>query len=69
VALMIRLKVIRARSGERVLPVFYEDNYFSLLPGESRTVSMEFAAADLAGEPPGLAVSGWNISPQEISIP
>jgi hypothetical protein len=69
VALMIRLKVIRARSGERVLPVFYEDNYFSLLPGESRTVSVEFAAADLAGEPPGLAVSGWNISPQEISIP
>jgi hypothetical protein len=68
VALMIRLKVVRARSGERVLPIFYEDNYFSLLPGESRTVSVEFAAANLAGEPPKLAVEGWNIIPDEISI-
>jgi hypothetical protein len=68
VALMIRLKVIRAGSGERVLPVFYEDNYFSLLPGESRSVSVEFANVNLAGEPPRLAVAGWNVVPQEIPI-
>jgi len=69
VALMIRLKVIRAGSGERVLPILYEDNYFSLLSGESRTVSVEFAVANLAGELPKLAVEGWNILPKEISIP
>lgn len=68
VALMLRLKVIRAHSGKRVLPIFYEDNYFSLLPGESQTVSVEFAAANLAGEQPRLAIEGWNIVPQEISI-
>ncbi len=69
VALMIRLKVIRAGSGERVLPIFYEDNYISLLPGEVRTVSVDFAKANLAGEPPKLALEGWNVLPQEISIP
>jgi hypothetical protein len=68
VALMIRLKVIRAKSGKRVLPIFYEDNYFSLLPGESRTVSAEFATTNLAGEQPKLAVEGWNIVPLEILI-
>jgi Exo-beta-D-glucosaminidase Ig-fold domain/Glycosyl hydrolases family 2/Glycosyl hydrolases family 2, sugar binding domain len=67
VALMIRLKLTRAESGERVLPIFYGDNYFSLFPGESRTVSIQFAAADLAGEPPKLVVEGWNITPEEIS--
>ncbi len=67
-ALMIHLKVIRANSDERVLPVFYDDNYFSLLPGENRTVSMEFANANLAGEQPKLAWDGWNISPEQISI-
>lgn len=67
VALMIHLNVIRADSKERVLPAFYEDNYFSLLPGESRTVSIEFAIANLAGGQPELTMDGWNIAPQEIS--
>jgi hypothetical protein len=66
VALMIRLKVIRAHSGERVLPVYYEDNYFSLLPGESRAIPIQFAAANLEGEPPKLAIEGWNVTPEEI---
>jgi len=65
-ALLIRLKVIRANSGERVLPVFYEDNYFSLLPDENRTISIQFASVDLAGERPKLAVEGWNIASEEI---
>lgn len=68
VALMIRLKIIRASSGERVLPVFYKDNYFSLLPSEIRTVSVEFAKTNLAGEQPKLTMEGWNITPQEISV-
>ena len=69
VALMIRLKVVRADSGERILPVFYDDNYFSLLPGESRTVSLEFAGGDAAKEPIAVATEGWNIVPQQIRIP
>ena len=68
VALAIRLKVQRAKSGERVLPVLYSDNYFSLLPGESRTVSLEFEDQNLGGEEPRLMAEGWNISPQEIPL-
>ena len=68
VALAIRLKVQRATSGKRVLPVIYSDNYFSLLPGESRTISLQFPEASLGGERPRLMAEGWNIPPQEIAI-
>jgi hypothetical protein len=66
VALMIRLKVVRNRSGDRVLPAFYSDNYFSLLPGETREASVEFSSADLAGELPKVIEEGWNVSTREI---
>lgn len=68
VALMTRLKVLRGTAGTRVLPVFYEDNYISLLPGEQRSVDLTFATADLAGEAPRLAVEGWNIVPAEVKL-
>ncbi len=68
VALAIRLKLQRANSGGRILPVFYSDNYFSLLPGESRTIAVEFADVNLAGEAPKLMAEGWNLPAQEIAI-
>ena len=68
VALAIRLKVQRAVSGQRVLPVFYSDNYFGLLPGEAKLVTLELAERSLAGEAPGITVEGWNIQPQRIPI-
>jgi hypothetical protein len=66
VALMVRLKVQRDRTGARVLPVFYSDNYFPLLPGESREVTLEFASASVAGESPKVFEEGWNIPLREI---
>ena len=62
IALMVHLQLRRARSGQRVLPVFYSDNYFSLLPGEGKSLTIEAAIADLSGEEPLLAVDGWNVT-------
>jgi hypothetical protein len=39
VAAMVRLGV-RDPRGNRILPVRYDDNYFWLLPGESRSVAL-----------------------------
>jgi len=60
IVLLAHLQLRQAHSGLRVLPVFYSDNYLSLLPGETRTLTVEAAVADLAGEQPLLAVDGWN---------
>lgn len=60
-ALMIRLKVIREKSKDRILPVIYSDNYLSLMPGEKRSVQIELENADSRGEKPQVVVEGFNI--------
>jgi exo-1,4-beta-D-glucosaminidase len=62
VAFFIELKVIRNKTGDSVLPVFWEDNYLSLLPGETKVISAKFSPEDLRGEKPLLQYSGWNVS-------
>jgi hypothetical protein len=61
VALMAHLQLRRKKSGERVLPVYYSDNYISLLPNESRTITLEVATSDLKGEEALVLVDGWNV--------
>ena len=39
-ALMIRLKAVDSATGDLVLPVWYSDNYFFLMPGESKEVEI-----------------------------
>ena len=51
----------RKGSGERVLPVYYSDNYVSLVPNESRTITIEAATSDLKGEAALVVVDGWNV--------
>ena len=41
-ALMIRLKVVDSATDDLILPVRYSDNWFFLLPGESKTVDVSF---------------------------
>jgi exo-1,4-beta-D-glucosaminidase len=60
-AFFVRLKVNRGRGGPEVLPVVWEDNYVSLLPGEKREISATYEAAALHGAQPVLEVTGWNL--------
>ena len=64
IAFFIQLSVVGRESGRSVLPVYWEDNCVSLLPGETRTLSATFSSADLGGEVPVLQVDGWNVKPQ-----
>lgn len=60
VALMTHLQ-LRDGAGKRVLPVFAEENYVTLLAGEARTVTLR-AATRLAGALSVVAVDGWNVT-------
>jgi beta-galactosidase/beta-glucuronidase len=60
-AFNVRLKVTGGTSGQRILPVIYNDNYFTLLPGESRTFQMRVTDADTRGEKPDVVVEGYNV--------
>ena len=61
-ALMVRLKVVREKTGDRILPVIFDDNYISLMPGEERTIEMQFTNADTRGERPAVVVEGFNLA-------
>jgi hypothetical protein len=60
-ALMVRLKVEGAKSAERILPVFFSDNYVFLMPGEEKIITMKFSDKDTRGEKPVVNVSGFNL--------
>jgi beta-galactosidase/beta-glucuronidase len=60
-AIMIRLRAVRDRTGDRILPVLYSDNYIWLLPGETRTITTDLEDADTRGESPRIAVEGFNL--------
>jgi exo-1,4-beta-D-glucosaminidase len=66
IAFFINLSVVGRESGRAVLPIYWEDNCVSLLPGESKTVSASFCPADLRGEEPLLQVEGWNVKTQKF---
>ncbi len=66
-ALAVQLKVQRATSSERV-PVFYSDNFLSLLPGAKRTVTVQFASTHQQNDAFKLIAEGWNTPRQEILL-
>lgn len=62
IAFFIELNVINEQSGRSVLPIFWEDNYISLLPGETKTISGRFFIADSGRGKPMFIYSGWNLN-------
>ena len=60
-ALMIRINLLGAEDGDQILPVFYSDNYFALLPNESKIVTFRFKDIDTRGATPKIVVTGYNV--------
>jgi exo-1,4-beta-D-glucosaminidase len=62
-AFFVRLKLSKGAGGEEVLPVRWQDNYVTLLPGERRTITAAYRAADLGAGKPVVEASGLNLEP------
>ena len=60
-AFFVRMKINKGKGGEEILPVLWQDNYISLLPGEKREITATYHSADLGNAKPDVAVSGWNV--------
>ena len=60
-AVMIRLNVVGRKDGEQILPMFYGDNYFSMMPGEKKTVTLKWYEADTRGNNPKVKITGYNL--------
>ncbi|HEY4105960.1 MAG TPA: glycoside hydrolase family 2 protein, partial [Polyangiaceae bacterium] len=66
IAFFTRLKLTAGKGGKVVLPVFWQDNYLSLMPNETRTLTVSCATADLGGAAPAVEVSGFNLPTQTL---
>lgn len=54
------LDAIDTETKEPILPVYWNDNYVTILPGEERTYTGRFYLEDIKGEKPALEIRGWN---------
>jgi exo-1,4-beta-D-glucosaminidase len=61
IAFMVHPRVTRGKGGDDITPIFWSDNYFSLLPGEKKTVTAKFDSSSTDGGPPELVLEGWNV--------
>jgi archaellum component FlaF (FlaF/FlaG flagellin family) len=68
VAVMAHLQ-LRQRSGKRILPVYYSDNYISLVPGESKTITIEAYLGDSVPLEAVVFVDGWNVTVEPAMFP
>jgi exo-1,4-beta-D-glucosaminidase len=68
-AFFVRAEVTAGNGGLEVLPVTYTDNYITLWPGESITITARYATADLGGQAPFLRVRGYNVPEFDTAIP
>ena len=60
-AFFVHLEVRKGKDGGDIHPIQWEDDYISLLPGESRQVTATYNAAELGSARPVVQVDGWNV--------
>lgn len=67
-AFQIHLGIRKSGDTQEILPVFWDDNYIELMPGESREITARYLpSAALLGSVE-LSVSGWNIPPATVPL-
>ncbi|WP_022823832.1 glycoside hydrolase family 2 protein [Hymenobacter norwichensis] len=67
VAFFNRVALVNPQTQKRILPVFYTDNYVSVLPGESKTLLLDYTpSADVPA--PVVSVEGWNVAKQLVPV-
>jgi hypothetical protein len=66
VAFFNHVTLTDAKRKERILPVFYSDNYFSVTPGGEKKIIIEYRAQ--TNVTPSVTVEGWNVAEQETPV-
>jgi exo-1,4-beta-D-glucosaminidase len=64
IAFFIELRLVGETSGKTVLPVLWDDNYISLLPGERREITATFDSRATPGERVVVRYAGYNVKPK-----
>jgi len=68
IAFMAHVRLTSGPGGDDVVPIFWSDNYFSLLPGEERQVTATYDSSALDGKAAVLAVDGYNVASKTLQL-
>jgi len=69
IAFFLRAEITQGPDGEEILPITYEDNYFTLFPHETRKITAHFRTDSLTGQHPALRLEGYNVEKQILPLP
>lgn len=61
VAFFVHLRALKERGGDDILPVLFDDNYFLLAPGESRTINCSYEKKDAGNKEAHISITAWNL--------
>jgi len=67
-AFQVRFGVRKKGQDAEILPVFWDDNYIELIPGESREISARYLPTSDLSDSLELTLAGWNIEPATIPL-
>jgi len=67
-AFFVRAEITADPDGNEVLPIRYDDNYITVFPRETRTVSARFDSSLLAGRTPSVRIEGYDVAKQVVSL-
>jgi mannosylglycoprotein endo-beta-mannosidase len=62
-----RISLVDPATNKRILPVFYSDNYISVLPGDQKKIILDYSPKKEVPAPV-ISLSGWNLREQHITI-
>lgn len=68
VSLLNKIKLKEKDSDKSILPVFFDDDYVSLLPGENKTIHFRVNEKFLENKEIEMHLEGWNTKPQKLKI-
>ena len=66
-ALATKAVLLEGASNRRILPAYFSDNYVSILPGETRVVTVRYPVAAGQGQP-HVDLRGWNVEPVTVPV-
>lgn len=67
IAFFTYFDLVQPGTDEPILPVYWEDNYITLLPGEERVYEAKYFLENWNGEKPELKVKAWNVKETRIN--
>ena len=67
-AFQIHLGIRKSGQTADILPVFWDDNYIELMPGESRELTARYLPDAPVFGGVELSISGWNVAPATILL-